>query len=62
MLSEPERLICMKEFTHFLPQLILLNELLEFLSQLHVLLPQLGVVVIVLLHLHFDLIQSHLKV
>lgn len=47
---------------HLLPELVLLDELLEFLSQLHVLLPQLAVVRVVLLHLDLDLIECHLEV
>lgn len=47
---------------HLLPELILLNELLEFLSQLHVLLPQFAVMQVVLLHLGLNLIERHLEV
>lgn len=61
LLAGPGRPTVPKIFSHLLPQLILLNELLELLSQLHVLLPQLGVVGIVLLHLCFDLIECHLE-
>lgn len=48
--------------THLLPQLVLLNELLEPLCQLHVLLAQLGVPLVVLLHLELDVVQRHLEV
>lgn len=48
--------------THLLPQLVLLDELLEPLRQLHVLLAQLGVPLVVLLHLELDVVQSHLEV
>ena len=47
---------------HLLPQLILLNQLLEPLCQLHILLAQLGVALIVLFHLQLDVIQCHLEV
>lgn len=47
---------------HLLPELVLLDELLEFLGQLHVLLAQLAVVRVVLLHLSLNLIERHLKV
>lgn len=47
---------------HLLPELVLLDELLEFLSQLHVLLPQLAVVQVVLLHLGLNLVECHLEV
>lgn len=53
------RLLCAP---YLLPQLVLLDELLELLGQLHVLLPQLGVVRAVLLHLHLDVAQGHLEV
>jgi len=47
---------------YLLSQLVLLDELLELLGQLHVLLPQLGVVGAVLLHLHLNVAQGHLEV
>lgn len=48
--------------SYLLSELILLNKLFELLSQLHVLLPQLGVVGAMLFHLHFDIAQGHLEV
>lgn len=48
--------------SYLLSELILLNELFEFLGQLHVLLSQLGIVGAVLLHLHLNIAQGHLEV
>lgn len=48
--------------SHLLPQLVLLDEFLEFLGQLHVLLPQFAVVRVMLLHLGLDLVERHLEV
>lgn len=47
---------------HLLPELVLLDQLLEPLCQLHVLLAQLGVAFIVLFHLQLNVIQRHLEV
>lgn len=48
--------------SHLLSELILLNELFQLLGQLHVFLPQFGVVGTVLLHLHLNITQGHLEV
>lgn len=47
---------------YLLTELVLLDELLQLLGQLHVLLPQLGVVGAVLFHLHLNVAQGHLEV
>lgn len=47
---------------YLLSELVLLDELFELLGQLHVLLPQLGVVGAMLFHLHLNITQGHLEV
>lgn len=48
--------------SYLLSELILLYEFFELFCQFHVLLPQLHIVRAVLFHLHFNIIQGHLKV